>query len=138
MRRVTAEITWIYRLLTDMYLAPPLPVQVHSDNQSTFHIVRNPIFHESTKLVELDCHFVRHQFLSGLISLTFVPFANQLANLFTKPLSGVSHRSALDKLGVISFPSNLRRDIGAQIDQRRNEEDRTKEQTTANEKEEER
>lgn len=61
--------------------------------------------------MELDCHFVRQQFLSGLISLSFVPSESQLADLFTKPLSGGSHRSILSKLGVHSLPSTLRGDV---------------------------
>lgn len=108
MRRVTAEITWLVRLLGGLTVQPTLPVPIHSDSQAAIHIARNPIFHERTKHVELDCYFVHQQFLSGLISLSFVPSDCQLANLFTKPLSRGSHRHILSKLGVHSLPSILR------------------------------
>ncbi|KAL3371725.1 hypothetical protein AABB24_008317 [Solanum stoloniferum] len=70
-----------------------------------------------TKHMELDCHFVRQQYISGLISLQFTPSKIQLADLFTKPLSGFSHHGILSKLGVSSLqlsslPSNLRGDVG--------------------------
>ncbi|PHT55290.1 hypothetical protein CQW23_03776 [Capsicum baccatum] len=107
MRRLVAELTWLTRLLTDLSLEPSLPVPVYSDSQAVIHIPRNPVFHERTKHVELDCHFVRQQFLSGLISLSFVPSKSQLADLFTKPLSGPSLHTILGKLGLSSFPSNL-------------------------------
>ncbi|KAF3638239.1 Cleavage stimulating factor 64 [Capsicum annuum] len=107
MRRLVAELTWLTRLLTDLSLEPSLPVPVYSDSQAVIHIARNPVFHERTKHVELDCHFVRQQFLSGLISLSFVPSKSQLADLFTKPLSGPSLHTILGKLGLSSFPSNL-------------------------------
>lgn len=58
--------------------------------------------------VELDCHFVRQQFQSGLISLSFLPSQTQLADIFTKSLPSPQHRLLLGKLGVISSPSNLR------------------------------
>ncbi|XP_070024916.1 secreted RxLR effector protein 161-like [Nicotiana sylvestris] len=45
------------------------------------------------------------------ISLFFVPSDCQLADLFTKPLSGGSHRHILSKLGVYSLPSILRGDV---------------------------
>lgn len=92
MRRVTAEITWLVRLLADLSIPPSLPITVHSDSQAAIHIAKNPVFHERTKHVELDCHFVRQQFISGLITLSYVPSAQQLVDIFTKPLSGDSHR----------------------------------------------
>lgn len=59
MRRVVAELTWLVRLLSDLNISPSFPVSLHSDSQAAIHIARNPIFHERTKRVELDCHFVR-------------------------------------------------------------------------------
>ncbi|KAK4368276.1 hypothetical protein RND71_012068 [Anisodus tanguticus] len=45
-----------------------------------------------------------HQFIFDPISLSFVPSHHQLGDLFTKPLSGVSHHEILDKLGVRTLP----------------------------------
>nr|XP_016514382.1 PREDICTED: uncharacterized mitochondrial protein AtMg00810-like [Nicotiana tabacum] len=112
MKRVVAEVTWLTRLLTDLDTPSSLPVSIHSDSQAATHIARNPVFHERTKHVELDCYFVRQQFLSGLISLSFVPSSSQLADIFTKPLSGPSHNSVLGKLGIATLPSNLRGGVG--------------------------
>ncbi|XP_019244609.1 PREDICTED: uncharacterized protein LOC109224487 [Nicotiana attenuata] len=111
-RRVTAELTWLVRLLEDFSAPVTLPIPLHSDSKAAIHIARNPVFHERTKHVEIDCHFMRQQFLSGLITLSFVPSKEQLADVFTKPLSGVSHSEILNKLGVTRLPSNLRGDIG--------------------------
>lgn len=52
--------------------------------------------------------FFQQQFLVGLFSLTHVPASLQLANLFTKALSGPSHHTILPKLGLSVFSSNLR------------------------------
>lgn len=108
MRRVVAEITWLVRLLQVLSSSPPLPVPLHSDSQAAIHIAKNPVFHERTKHVDLDCHFVRQQYLAGLIFLSFVPSISKIADVFTKPLSRPSHRSIMGKLGVVSHPSNLR------------------------------
>lgn len=112
MRRVVAEVTWLVRLLEDLSVPPSLPVTLHSDSQAAIHIARNPVFHERTKHVELDCHFVRQQFLAGIISLSYIPSKSQIADIFTKPLSGPIHQNIIGKLGVVSTPSNLRGDVG--------------------------
>ncbi|KAF3642004.1 Beta-glucosidase 44 [Capsicum annuum] len=108
MCRLVFEVTWVVRLLKDLSLSPSLPISLHCDNQAAIHIAKNPVFHERTKHIELDCHFVHEKLLDRLISLSFVPSSSQLADLFTKALSGPLHRSLLLKLGVRSPDSNLR------------------------------
>ncbi|XP_019234143.1 PREDICTED: uncharacterized protein LOC109214659 [Nicotiana attenuata] len=41
MRRVTAKIIWLVRLLDDLSSSPPLHVPIHSDSQAAIHIARN-------------------------------------------------------------------------------------------------
>ena len=107
LRRVVAELSWLSRLLHKFGLSNITPIPVKCDNMAAIYIAKNPVFHERTKHIEIDCHFVRHKLLEGLIELSFVPTKDQLADLLTKPLTGLQHHSILSKLGVQS-PSNLR------------------------------
>jgi len=95
MRRVVAELTWLVRLFDDLNVPISLPVPLQSDSSAAIHIAKNPVFHERTKHVEIDCHFVRQQYLAGLISLSHVRSSSQLADLFTKSLAGPLHHSLL-------------------------------------------
>ena len=60
------ELLWISYILRDFGIFDPLPISVWCDNQAALHIVANPVFHEHTKHLEIDCHLVRDQFKLGL------------------------------------------------------------------------
>nr|XP_016458245.1 PREDICTED: uncharacterized mitochondrial protein AtMg00810-like [Nicotiana tabacum] len=107
MSKAVAEVTWVSRLLGDFGVSCSSHVPLFCDNQAALHIARNPVFHERTKHIKLDCHFVRHKLGEGLLSLHHVSNSAQVVDLLTKALPGPAHYFYLRKLGVLS-PSNLR------------------------------
>jgi len=58
MHAITVELTWLTQLLFEFQISSILPVPLKSDSLVAIYIVKNPVFHEHTKHIELDCHFV--------------------------------------------------------------------------------
>ncbi|KAG5551959.1 hypothetical protein RHGRI_010151 [Rhododendron griersonianum] len=102
MATATCEITWLKYLLTDLGVPHHQPVALHCDNQAAMHIAANPVFHERTKHIELDCHLVREKILQGLISTVHVPSKEQCADIFTKALGRDQFSFLKSKLGMIN------------------------------------
>ena len=73
------------------------------DNQAALHISSNPVFHERTKYIEVDCHFIREKIASGCISTSFVNSNDQLADIFFKSLRGPRIKYICEKLGAFDL-----------------------------------
>ncbi|KAL0346303.1 UNVERIFIED_CONTAM: Retrovirus-related Pol polyprotein from transposon RE1 [Sesamum radiatum] len=68
MASTTCELVWVYNLLQDLQIQVPAPIPFLCDNQAALHIVANPVFHEHTKHLEIDCHLVRDKYKEGFLA----------------------------------------------------------------------
>ena len=94
------ELLWISYILRDFDITVPLPIPLWCDNQAALHIVANPVFHECTKHLDIDCHLVRDQFKLDFIHPQHIPSRLQVADLFTKALSTPQFHFLCSKLGL--------------------------------------
>jgi hypothetical protein len=72
MASTASELTWIKHVLTDLNFEIKEPVKMFCDNQSARHIAANHVFHERTKHIEVDCHYIREKVQSKEIDTPFV------------------------------------------------------------------
>lgn len=61
MSHITRELTWLEMLLLEINLPSQYPSVLHCNSQSVIHIASNPLFHERTKHIKVNCHFVREK-----------------------------------------------------------------------------
>lgn len=80
----TQELIWLRWLLDDMGVIHSTPTPLCCDNQSAVQIARNDVFHDRTKHIEIDCHFVRQHVVRSSIRLLSVSSSDQTADIFTK------------------------------------------------------
>lgn len=105
MATTVCELQWLTSLLTDFHISVVKPIPLHCDNKAAIHIAANPVFHERTKHIDIDCHVVRNQIQAGLIHTPYLPSSLQLADMFTKTLPSHSYHDFVSKLGLVDFSS---------------------------------
>ncbi|KAL4577599.1 hypothetical protein LXL04_013709 [Taraxacum kok-saghyz] len=99
MASTVSEILWVRWLLQELNIASASPTPLFCNNEAACHIANNPVFHERTKHVEMDCYFVRERIDSKEIKTFHIDSKMQIADLLTKGLGTQQLRFLLDKLG---------------------------------------
>nr|CAN66185.1 hypothetical protein VITISV_025185 [Vitis vinifera] len=100
MTLATCELIWLRHLLRELRFGKDEYMKLICDNQAALHIASNPVFHERTKRIEVDCHFIREKIASGCVATSFVNSYDQLADIFTKSLRGPRIKYICNKLGA--------------------------------------
>ena len=105
MAHTSCELMWIKHLLKELKFVMKLPMVMHCDNRAAIYIAYNPVFHERTKHIEVDCHITREKVKDGVIAIPYVSIRVQIADMFTKALCKTRLGLLCNKLGLYDINS---------------------------------
>jgi hypothetical protein len=93
------QLLWMKKLLCDYGFVQETMI-INYDNTSAINISKNPVQHSRTKHIDIRHHFIRDLVESRVVSLSFIPTDNQLADILTKPFDGSRLESLRKAIGV--------------------------------------
>jgi len=93
------QLLWMKTLLGDYGFSQGTMI-IKCDNTSAINISKNPVQHSQTKHIDIRHHFLCDLVESEVVSLSFIPTKNQLADILTKPLDGGRFESLRKAIGV--------------------------------------
>lgn len=102
----TCEMMWLSQLLRDLRITRVSIPVLYSDSTAAIYIATNPVFHERTKHIELDCHTVREKLEKGLLRTLHVRTVDQVADILTKPLFPHQFQHLISKMSMINIHSS--------------------------------
>lgn len=100
MAATVSKLLWLHNLLSSLGIQVTESMKLYCANQATMHIAFNPVFHERTKQVDMDCLFVWEHVNSDAIIMVYLPSKQQLAYMFTKVLGKKRFIFLVHKLGI--------------------------------------
>src|ERR1044071_175395 len=98
----TSQIQWLQYQLLD-YGIKETKTSSLVDSKSAINIIQNPVQFSKTKHLEIRYHFIRDCYEKGKIEVKHVATANQIADIFTKPLDTSTFQKLVSMLGMLNL-----------------------------------
>ena len=98
----TKEALWLHSLAQELSLSSfQEPTTLLIDNQSAMALAKNAVFHDRTKHIAIQHHFICEKIDDEEITLQYIPTNEQVADVLTKPLMWEKHNRFIEGMGVV-------------------------------------
>merc|ERR1712212_1155612 len=91
------EANFLRQLYSDITGCDRDTVHLHVDNKGAIALAKNPVHHQRSKHIDIRYHFIRSEVEKKIVNLVYVPSNDNIADIFTKPVS----KNKLIKFSVI-------------------------------------
>ena len=100
MSRCVQQMVWTQTWLDEVEIEHEMPGIIKGDSRGAIALAKNTKDHGKVKHIDIRHHYLRELVKSGLILFKQIPSADNVADLFTKPLSRDHHHRFLDILNI--------------------------------------
>ncbi|THH16138.1 hypothetical protein EW146_g4453 [Bondarzewia mesenterica] len=98
------EALWLRTVFTELELQPTGSIPIHCNNQSSIHLTHDQSFHDRSKHINIQHHFIRDAIEAGSIHYSYINTKQQLADVLTKPLARIDHNRLCEAIGLSVAP----------------------------------
>jgi hypothetical protein len=107
MSAACSKIVWFLGLLVELGFSQSDYTPLHADNTLAIQIAANLVYHERTKHIEVDCHFIREALDNRVISLSHVSTDLHIADVFMKTITRQRHQFLVGILMLLDRPASI-------------------------------
>ena len=100
MSRCAQQMAWMQNWLDEVEIIHSLPGVIKGDNRGAIALTKNTKDHGKVKHIDIRHHYIRELFRANKITIEQVPSADNLADLFTKPIPRDHHHHLLSALNI--------------------------------------
>ena len=93
-------MVWMQSWLDEVEIDHALPGLIKGDNRGAIALTKSTKDHSKVKHIDIRHHYIRELLQSGVIAVEQVPTADNLADIFTKPLPRDHHHRILAALNI--------------------------------------
>ncbi|KAG8786664.1 hypothetical protein FRC15_010949 [Serendipita sp. 397] len=94
----TRHTIWLRRLLSDLTTLASHPTTLFMDNEAALTLSKDVMFHQRTKHIDIQYHFVRNCVLNGTLATHYCPTQD---NIMTKALRPIPHHKFTEEMGIL-------------------------------------
>ncbi|KAH9686485.1 Integrase catalytic domain-containing protein [Citrus sinensis] len=95
------EGKWLSGILNELWLKQKI-LTIFCDNQSAIHLIKNQIYHERTKHIDVRLHFIRDEVSKGAVLVTKIHIDVNPADALTKVVPTAKFKFCVNLMGIMA------------------------------------
>ena len=102
MSEAVREAMWMIKLLRELGANVKF-IKMFADNQGAIALTKNPVFHNHSKHIDVQYHFMREKGADGMLQIEFILSGDMIADALTKGLPPAEHGGHCEGLGLVLY-----------------------------------